>query len=133
MNLPGPGLVDAATLESLRADLRSLANDPDAARVVTLTTPTLAATFNTASGATTATTTSDTVRAYLAPLTVREVGDGEVYRLGDRRLFVDPSLLTVPPTVSSTVTLDGETWRAVTAEFDPLTAIHRLVIRRSSS
>ena len=134
MNSVGPGLLDAVGLDSLQTAIRSLVTDPQVSVSATVKTLSTATTIDTASGIITRTTVDDTVTAYLAPLTSRDVDEGGLYEVGDHRLLVsgEAAVLNATPDTSSTVTIASAEWLVIEVDYDSIGAVWHFVLRRSS-
>lgn len=132
MNTRGPGLVSAAMVAAIKADLVSLVGDADAApATVTVSSPT-GRTVNDAAGTVAITSDNDTVTCLRAEITLADVQQSAGgLQLGDIRYHVVASDLSTAPSTSSVVVDGSNRRRVVSVGSDPLGLLFTLTARRT--
>jgi len=92
---------------AITADVASLLTDARTSSTVTFFTPT-GSSMDPATGTVSRDGDQDTVTGWLAPLTEREAGDSDSYRVGDQRFVAPASSFTRAPNTDSHFS-DGDT------------------------
>lgn len=123
-------MASARELAEMSARLGEMLGGKSTARLVTVTTPTGPPVYDPSLGTASVPTVEDSPRGLLQPMTLREVEAGAgAYQLGDVRLRVMASALSVPPNTDTTFTDGDHIYAVLTAQRDPL-QLHWLLTGR---
>jgi len=129
MNNPRLNVLDNFLKEELRSSLRDIIDDSEMKVEITFKNLTASA-FDTDTGVTTRTETSDTVNAIARTVSERDIDDypGQ-YQEGDRIYLIDQADLTNAPTTQDRVTEGSVTREVVRVADEPLDFIYEVLAR----
>lgn len=131
MNSIGTGVMDAVTLAGIRADVGALIHDADVGTTCLFYTST-SRSYDPASGLVTDTEAATSCVAWVGDLTVKEAGDVQGARVGDRHILALASDFTTAPAVESRVSIGGVLHSIYHVESGPLATHYHLYARKVS-
>lgn len=133
MNQLPAGLLTAAEVVHMTADIRGMCDDTDTGVSVQLRYASGQG-FDSRTGVFASTSSSDTVICHRAPLSAKDVErSGGLYRMGDTSFHVSSESLTSTPDETTAIydTTTGERWDVITVQRDVLGAHFDIVARRA--
>lgn len=129
MNLAKSALLDDVAEASLTADVDGLLTLGAAPVSVVMETPTTTTTANWTTGALSRTAQSDSLTAFLAPLTAKEVEAIPLALASDSWLLMPKVSVTVAPTPDSWATIGTDRWKVESVDTPPLSTHYRMRVR----